>query len=173
MGAGRKVKIDDFLFFGAGSVTGRRRHFRGRGRCLFSGAAWVLPALGGLPCSRATFFRLGWAATAGLSAFASFLAPGSVGAAFGFCGRPRLGLGFSGSGMGFFHSCLLYSVTETGWASGSLGMSGGASFSGVERIAERSITFADGAGPPPTSGISACSILGPFPAFQAGSVPPW
>ena len=82
-----------------------------------------------------------------------------------------MGLGFSGSGsgMGFSHSRLLYSVTETDGASISLGMSGGASFSGVERIAERSVTFADGAGPPPTSGISACSISGAFPGISGGA----
>ena len=88
------------------------------GAAFSSGAAWVLPALGGLVCSGAVFSVLGGRPRRGFSAFTSFLAPGSVGVAFSaFAGRPRLGLGFSGSGMGFSHSRLLYSVTETDGAS--------------------------------------------------------
>ena len=55
-----KVKIDDFLFFGAGSVTGRRRHFRGRGRCLFLGGRMGFASLGRLGLLRGRFFRFGW-----------------------------------------------------------------------------------------------------------------
>ena len=67
-----KVKIDDFLFLGAGSVTGRRRYFRGRGRCLFLGGRMGLASLGRLGLLRGRFFRLGRAAFAGLGGLPLF-----------------------------------------------------------------------------------------------------
>ena len=90
-----KVKIDDFLFFASGSVAGCRRHFRGRGRCLFLGCRMGLASFGRLTLLRGCFFRLGRAATAGLFRLCLFLGP-RLGrrSFFGFCGAAPFGLGF-------------------------------------------------------------------------------
>ena len=90
----RKVKIDNLLFFASGSVTGRRRHFRGRGCCLFLGGRMGLASLGRLGLLRGRFFRLGRAASAGLFRFYLFLDPrlGRRGF-FGFCRAAPFGLG--------------------------------------------------------------------------------
>ena len=90
-----KVKIDDFLFFGAGSVAGCRRHFRGRRCCLFLGGCMGFASLGRLGLLRGHFFRLGRAATAGLFRLCLFLGP-RLGrrSFFGFCGAAPFGLGF-------------------------------------------------------------------------------
>ena len=55
-----KVKIDDFLFFGAGSVAGCRRHFRDRRCYLFLGGCMGFASLGRLGLLRGRFFRFGW-----------------------------------------------------------------------------------------------------------------
>ena len=89
-----KVKIDDFLFLGAGSVTGRRRHFRGRGRCLFFGGRMGLASLGRIGLLRGCLFRLGRTATAGLFRLFLFLGP-RLGrrSFFSFCRAAPFGLG--------------------------------------------------------------------------------
>ena len=68
-----KVKIDDFLFFGAGSVAGCRRHFRGRGCCLFLGGSMGLASLWRLDLLGGCLFRLGRTAFAGFGGLALFL----------------------------------------------------------------------------------------------------
>ena len=90
-----KVKIDNLLFFGAGSVTGRRRHFRGRGRCLFLGGCMGFASLGRLGLLGGRFFCLGRTASAGLFRFYLFLGSrlGRRGF-FGFCRAAPFGLGF-------------------------------------------------------------------------------
>ena len=89
-----KVKIDDFLFFASGSVTGRRRHFRGRGRCLFLGSSMGLASLGRIGLLRGCLFRLGRTATAGLFRLFLFLGP-RLGrrSFFSFCRAAPFGLG--------------------------------------------------------------------------------
>ena len=89
-----KVKIDDFLFFTSGSVTGRRRHFRGRGRCLFFGGRMGLASLGRIGLLRGCLFRLGRTATAGLFRLFLFLGP-RLGrrSFFSFCRAAPFGLG--------------------------------------------------------------------------------
>ena len=81
-------------FASEGSVTGRRRHFRGRGRCLFLGGRMGLASLGRLGLLRGRFFRLGRAASAGLFRFYLFLGPRLGGRSFfGFCRAAPFGLG--------------------------------------------------------------------------------
>ena len=89
-----KVKIDDFLFFASGSVTGRRRHFWGRGRCLFFGGRMGLASLGRLTLLRGRFFRLGRTASAWLLRLFLFLGPRLCGRSFfNFCSAAPFGLG--------------------------------------------------------------------------------
>ena len=89
-----KVKIDDFLFFGAGSVAGCRRHFRGRRCCLFLGGCMGFASLGRLGLLRGCLFRFGRTATAGLFRFYLFLGPRLGGRGFfGFCRAAPFGLG--------------------------------------------------------------------------------
>ena len=89
-----KVKIDDFLFFGAGSIAGCRRHFRGRRCCLFLGGCMGFASLGRLGLLRGCLFRFGRTATAGLFRFYLFLGPRLGGRGFfGFCRAAPFGLG--------------------------------------------------------------------------------